>query len=143
MKRFFFFSGHGPNAQPIADVVWNLKREHGVRCANLQFNAFLRSFAEDLCKTEFPFGHAGEAETCIMLHWRPDLVNMEKARAKPTSAERKTPGIDLFEDLEFDYGFMSDSGHMGDPTPATADAGAKMEERMLDYLEKLIRGRLG
>jgi creatinine amidohydrolase len=72
--------------------------------------------------------HAGFAETSMMLHLRPDLVDM-------TKAERNIPehlaandhvrfgGSVTFGWLAADFG---PSGVIGDPTGASAEAGAKL-----------------
>jgi len=141
-KRFLFISAHGPNGAPLAEVASYLKGEHSARCAYIQFNPFYTAFAEDLVVSETPFGHAGEAEASIMLHWRPDLVKMDKAvnyQPKPTSS---VPGLEKFVDYEYDFGYLSETGHWGDPTVATAEKGAEIEKRMLDFLEKFIQEEL-
>ena len=139
LKRFIFFSGHGPNAKPIHDVAWHLKEHHAVRCLYVQFNPFLRPFAEDLCESEDPFVHAGEAEGSVMLHWRPELVKLEKASVVHPKKSEMMPGMEQYEDLEYDYGFMTDTGHLGDPTLATPEKGAVIAERMLAFLEDHIK----
>ncbi len=139
LKRFVFISGHGPNAKPIHEVAWYLKEAHAVRCLYVQFNPFIRPFAEDLCESQDPFVHAGEAEASVLLHWRPELVKLEKASPRPAEAVDAMPGMERYEDLEYDYGFMTDTGHLGDPTLATAQKGAEISQRMLDYLEKYIK----
>ena len=141
-KRFLFISAHGPNAGPLAQVATYLKSEHAARCAYIQFNPFYTNFAEDVVESETPYGHAGEAEASIMLHWRPDLVKLDKAKdyqPKPTSS---AAGLEKFVDFEFDFGYLSETGHWGDPTVATAEKGAIIEQRMLDFLEKFIRDEL-
>ena len=142
MKRFVFFSGHGPNAKPIAEVVWYLKEKYLVRCSYVQFNPFIRSFAGDVCESAHPFLHAGEAEASVMLHWRPDLVKLDKAKDLPPKPLKEIIGLEKFEDLEFDYGFMTETGHQGNPTLATAEKGERIAKRMLDYLEKYINEEL-
>ncbi len=142
LKRFIFISGHGPNADPLEEVAWYLKRKHQCRCAYVQVNPFLRRFSEDLVEGDNPYLHAGEIEACLMLHWRPDLVKLQKAVVCHPKSVGDAPGLKKFEDLEFDFGFMTESGSLGDPTLASAEKGKIIEQRMLDFLVKYIETEL-
>jgi creatinine amidohydrolase len=80
--------------------------------------------------------HAGRDETAIMLHLRPELVDMGKAaRALPE-------GLAANEHVRFGgtvaFGWLSDdlhpSGVIGDPTLATAQLGARLVDDMVRQL---------
>jgi creatinine amidohydrolase len=79
---------------------------------------------------EFGMGiHAGYAETSVVMHLRPDLVD-------ESLFERSVPEhLAGFQQIGFNgypvtFGWLSDdfgpSGVIGDPTGATAEAGARM-----------------
>ena len=87
-------------------------------------------------------GHACEFETSMLLHLRPDLVAMEKA-----AVTYPDPGSDyLTTDLlgssavrtYHDFGDLSESGTLGDPSLATAEKGAGFYDAVLGELVRFI-----
>jgi len=85
---------------------------------------------EELGK-EFPAddGHGGELETARILAIRPDLV---KGKGIPT--ELKQPKYRIVPNPEEYF----PTGIWGDPTPATAGKGRRVNERIVEELAKLI-----
>jgi creatinine amidohydrolase len=72
--------------------------------------------------------HGGTSETSVMLHLRPDLVDLSLAtRNVPVSLADNTyvrfGGQASFGWLSNDFG---PDGHIGDPTGATAELGAAL-----------------
>jgi creatinine amidohydrolase/Fe(II)-dependent formamide hydrolase-like protein len=66
--------------------------------------------------------HAGELETSLILHLRPDLVQMDKAQAGFVGEPAKA--VRFFESGE-PLQKLSNIGVVGDPTPATPERGAE------------------
>ncbi|MFN5603937.1 MAG: creatininase family protein, partial [Actinomycetes bacterium] len=85
--------------------------------------------------------HGGAEETSLMLHLRPDLVDMSQAvRAVPEHlAENKMVrfgGAVQFGWLSNDFG---DHGHIGDPTSANASDGARLFAGAVDaFVDALV-----
>jgi len=80
--------------------------------------------------------HAGFAETSIMLHLRPDLVEMDLARRNvpehlADNDHVRFGGSVTFGWLASDFG---PSGLIGDPTGANAEAGAQLHKAAVEQL---------
>jgi creatinine amidohydrolase len=73
--------------------------------------------------------HAGEIETSRMLHMHPQLVK--------GGAEREYPHFPVGI-LVRDKRRYWPNGVWGDPTLATAEKGARLEEAVVDALERLV-----
>ncbi|MBI3732643.1 MAG: creatininase family protein, partial [Chloroflexi bacterium] len=89
-------------------------------------------------------GHACEYETAMMLHLRPDLVQMDKA-VKETG-QMVTPYFNWGDHPQASaYSWMdwwsrfSDSGVAGDPTAATAEFGALMFDETCRRMVEVLR----
>ena len=66
-RKFIIFNGHGGNTPSLKEVAEDLRSDEDI------FVAIATAYPTKLD------GHAGEDETSIMLHLRPELVKMEKA----------------------------------------------------------------
>lgn len=106
-RRIVLVNAHGGNAPTLATVVDQLRHEqHDVVAV--------------ACAVETPSdAHAGHDETSVMLHLRPDLVDL--ARAVPGNT---APLTELLPEL-MAVGMrpVTPTGILGDPTDATAQAG--------------------
>lgn len=80
--------------------------------------------------------HAGEWETSMMPGLRPELVRME--RAQPGYAGYLASGTQRF----FTDGvhIPADNGAFGDPRRASATAGEKYIERLVDEVVRTVEG---
>jgi len=97
-----FINGHGGNNRHL--------RELGVRHVNLT--------------TMFkPYDHAGEIETSIIMHLRPDLVKADSIRKHEFTWPKKD-GWRMKD--------CSESGVLGDPTEASAKKGGKYLQQLVD-----------
>ncbi len=125
-NRLVFLNGHGGNSSLLNVACRELRLHHGLRTF-LAHPAVPPDQGGASSETEHGMGiHGGLRETSIMLHLRPDLVDM-------SVAERRIPEelIDN-EHVRFggtvSFGWMSndwsDDGYIGDPTGASADQGA-------------------
>lgn len=129
-RKLVFLNGHGGNSALLNVANRELRLHHG-----LQTFTTHPSIPPDQGGTsashELGMGvHGGADETSLMLHLRPDLVDMSKAvRRVPeriaTNKFVKFGGTVSFGWLSNDF---FPEGHIGDPTSATADAGKVMFE---------------
>lgn len=90
--------------------------------------------------------HAGEAETSIILHARPELVHLERAdagAARPSRFEAVRKG---WVTLTRPWHLLTDSSGVGDPRLATAEKGARWLEiicaHLSDFLVELAQSPL-
>jgi creatinine amidohydrolase len=125
--RVVFVNGHGGNVRSLSAAVSRLRHEqHQVTWVG--------------CDTGDGDGHAGFTETSLMLHLTPDRVNM--ARAAPGNI---APLEELLPVLVVDgVRAVSPSGVLGDPTAATAEAGRRVLQTMIeDACDKIEHGEPG
>jgi creatinine amidohydrolase len=142
-------NGHGSNA-PIADLAARrVVLETGIICGAMSPNAAIDpTLAEPVfseMRRSAPGGvaHAGEYETAMMLHLRPDLVQMDQAvresgqiKLEHFNWDHLEPSILAWQDW---WSRMSESGICGDPTVATAEFGRALFETTVENLRRFVR----
>ncbi len=142
-------NGHGSNA-PVADLAARkVVLETGAVCAAMSPNA---AIDPTLAEPAFSRGrrsgpggvaHACEYETAMMLHLRPDLVQMDKAvkeigqiTLEYFNWDHPAPSVLSWQDW---WSRMSESGVCGDPTVATAEFGRALFETTVENFIRLVR----
>lgn len=133
-RRIVFLNGHGGNSTLLNVACRELRLEYGL--LTFLVHAFIppaysTAPPSEASTNELGMGiHGGYRETSVMMHLRPDLVNL-------ALAERNVPEwLDDNEHVRFggtvQFGWLSNdfgpAGHIGDPTGASADAGKVMFE---------------
>jgi creatinine amidohydrolase len=131
-RRLVFLNGNLPNQYPLQCAIANVGSKHpDLRLRSLNWwdiDAELRAwFADD---ESYGRCHANVAETAMMLHLRPDLVDMSKAYDMPGHGERPF--------FHYPHAAVSRDGHQGDPTRATPEMG----RRMFDHAVEVLAGQL-
>ncbi|WP_207453658.1 creatininase family protein [Herbiconiux sp. SYSU D00978] len=138
-RKLLFVNGHGGNTALLSVALRELRVRFGLQT----FLTGTSSPAGDGVNgpDELGFGiHGGHAETSMMLHLRPELVDM-------TLAERNVPEqLAGFTRLGFHgsavFGWQSDdftaSGVIGDPTGATAEWGVELFERSVASVTEVL-----
>ncbi|MCB0991918.1 MAG: creatininase family protein [Acidimicrobiales bacterium] len=144
-KRLVFLNGHGGNTTQLNVVLREARLNHGLLTFLLHpfvppaYSAPDPNAAES---TELGMGiHGGQDETSVMMHLRPDLVDMSKAvRNVPewlaANDHVKFGGSVQFGWLSNDFG---DVGHIGDPTGASAELGARLFDEAVGFLCDQLR----
>jgi creatinine amidohydrolase len=149
LTHVLIVNGHGSNA-PIADLAARrVVLETGIICGAMSPNAAIDpTLAEPVfseMRQSAPGGvaHAGEYETAMMLHLRPDLVQMDKAvretgqlKLEHFNWDHPEPSILAWQDW---WSRMSESGVCGDPTVATAEFGRALFETTVENLVRFVR----
>lgn len=144
-KRIVFLNGHGGNSTLLNVACRELRLAHGL----LTFlvhpfvpPAYAPPDPDAANSPELGMGiHGGLDETSVMLHLRPDHVDMSKAvRNVPewmTDHDHvKFGGSVQFGWLSNDFG---DDGHIGDPTGATAERGARLFDESVAFIVEQLR----
>jgi creatinine amidohydrolase len=137
-KRLAFLNGHGGNTQLLAVANRELRLAHGLMTFLLH-PRLPRDSGGTAAEADDELGmgvHAGRDETSIMLHLRPELVDMDKAaRAVPealaSNAHATFGGTVAFGWLSDD---LHPSGVIGDPTLASTELGARLVQEMVTQL---------
>jgi creatinine amidohydrolase len=142
-------NGHGSNA-PLADLAARrVVLETGMVCGAMSPNAAIDptlaepTFSEMRRSAPGGVAHAGEYETAMMLHLRPDLVQMERAvreegQLKIENFNWDHPEASILSWQDW-WSRMSESGVCGDPTVATAEFGAALFETTVENMVRFVR----
>ena len=127
-RKLVFFNGHGGNLALLQVACRELRRRFGLQ--TFLMGATVPSGAHD-GPEELGLGiHAGHSETSLVLHLRPELVDL-------SLAERSVPEhLDGYEHIGFKkrvtFGWLSNdfgtNGTLGDPTGANAEYGRELFE---------------
>jgi creatinine amidohydrolase len=145
--RILIVNGHGSNT-PFADIIARqCVVRTGALAAALNYWAApgVRETAEALRESE-PIGgmnHACEFETSLYLALRPDLVDMEAARAELSHRPSKNYWTDLVAGdgplvMMEHWSQLSESGVMGDPTTASAEKGHALLDAAAHGIVELV-----
>jgi len=152
-KKLVFLNGHGGNSSLLNVACRELRLNHGLQTFLVhpslppdqggndmnEPGGDLRGHSEE--HDELGMGiHAGWGETSMMLHLRPELVDMTKAkRAVPEhltdNSHVRFGGTVTFGWLASDFG---PSGVIGDPTGANAAAGQKLFDHAVAQLSEAL-----
>ena len=141
-------NGHGSNA-PIADLAARrVVLETGTICGAMSPNAAIDpALAEPTLsqmRRSAPGGiaHAGEYETAMMLHLRPDLVQMDQAVREEGQLtlpyfnwDHAAPSALAWQDW---WSRMSESGVCGDPTVATVEFGRALFDTTVENMVRFV-----
>src|SRR5271154_929304 len=144
-RKILLVNGHGSNV-PFLDVAArNITNRTEAICAMAPWWSLIpKELLQELRESEYPGGmaHGCELETSVLLHLRPDLVQMELAERDigfaPTEFfywDLETPAPVQFQEWFSRY---SRTGTVGDPTKATAEKGAKFVAAVVDRLCALL-----
>jgi creatinine amidohydrolase len=129
-RRLVFFNGHGGNSALLNVACRELRLRHGL----MTFLAHPGVPPDQGGKStagELGMGiHGGTDETSLMLHLRPDLVDMDAAARNVPEALSQNRYVRFGGPVSF--GWLSNDfgpdGHIGDPLPATAERGKDLFE---------------
>ena len=143
VRKLVLVNSHGGNVDCIGIVARELRVRFqmlAVHCAWSRFGAPDGMFGE----TENAVGiHAGDKETSLMLHFRPDLVKMDKAQNFAPTTIEIARSFSLLRPTGFTaFGWMAQdlhaAGAAGDASVATAEKGRRLAEyEALKFIELL------
>lgn len=145
-RKILIVNGHGSNVPFLDIAARNITNETPAVSAMISWWKLIpKKLLEELRESERPGGmaHGCELETSVLLHLRPDLVQMDKAEkdinfATPTEFfywDLEGPSPVLFQEWFSRY---SKTGTVGDPTKATAEKGAKFVGAVVERMCALI-----
>jgi creatinine amidohydrolase len=144
-RKILIVNGHGSNV-PFLDVAArNITNRSSSICAMVSWWSLIpRELIRELRESEYPGGmaHGCELETSVLLHLRPDLVQMDKAE-KDINFQRteffywdlETPSPVFFQEWFSRY---SKTGTVGDPTKAAASKGERFVNAVVDRMVALV-----
>lgn len=144
VRKIVIVNSHGGNLDLISILARELRVQAGmlaIKCQWGNFGAPEGLFSE----RETQFGiHGGDRETSLMLHFKPDLVDMSAAENFVSTAESAT----IAPIGPVSYGWISSdlnpSGTVGEAHLATAEKGKKAaKHQILGFIDllRLVRDR--
>jgi len=116
-------NGHGGNVDALREICGRVTRDGDAYAVTYTWFD-----AVDPGEVDLTLGHGGPVETSMVLALRPDLVRQDRYDDARAGA---APGFGDWvagTNLAYDFDEFADGGNVGDPSPASADAG----ERLLD-----------
>ena len=139
-RRVLFLNGHGGNSALLQVANRELRVKHGLRT----FLAHPHMPADQgggSAAGELGMGiHGGTDETSVMLHLRPDLVDMSLAVRRVPEKIAENKHVKFGGSVPF--GWLSNDffpeGHIGDPTGASAELGASMFATAVSTLGEVL-----
>lgn len=144
VRKLVLFNSHGGQPQ-IMDIVGRdlrVRKKMLVVLANWFQMVDPSQWYED---DEIRYGiHGGALETAMMLHVRPDLVRMDKARdfaSAPKAIRDNARYLDPGDKLSFSWQAqdLNPAGAVGDASAADAETGRLIVDTAADKLAKLLR----
>ena len=142
-RRLVFFNSHGGQSEIAKIVCRKLRISHGVLAVAANWYALV-DLSDLVDAGERRHGiHAGEVETSMMMHLRPDLVRADAlANFEPSSVEMARRYKRLGPTGATPYGWMTQdlhpSGAVGNATRANAGKGRTIVERAGQAMAELV-----
>jgi creatinine amidohydrolase len=144
-RRILIVNGHGGNNGVIDVLASTLGHKHygKARVATLTYFALARDQIASLRKSEpGGMGHACEFETSMLQHVKPALVRIDRAATTYPDPGSSYLTTDLLGAqavrVYHDFGDLSLTGTLGDPSLASPEMGARFFAASVDALKALI-----
>lgn len=128
-------NGHGGNVGPLRESCARLSRE-GTAYA-VPFTWFDAVDSDEVALSG-AMGHGGPVETSLVWHLRPELIEESKFETAAAGAADGWGEWHAGVNLAYDSAEFSDSGVVGDPGEASADAGKQLHDLACDRLADLL-----
>lgn len=140
-KKFLFLTGHSGNVSMVNSICKEYRDNYSdMITAQVDWWRFAMANDGDALETSglMAHGHAAECGTSVMLHLRPDLVDMKLAVKQAPREKYHANFTDIIQ--YYSMSDKTDSGTIGDATLATEEKGEKIVnacvERIVDYLKQ-------
>ena len=137
-------NGHGGNRSLVGSATSTIGTQHPeAEVLGLTYFQLAGAFIDEIRDTDLGgMSHAGEFETSLMLHIRPELVREDRMEGTdmdepyPRGIKDLTTGgpLSVYRDfLEY-----SESGAVGDPTAASAEKGDLLLDALCEEMEDVL-----
>ncbi|MFW5939612.1 MAG: creatininase family protein [Halolamina sp.] len=133
VDRFVVVNCHGGNRDPLSQAADRLVREYDLSTHFVHWTDFARERLQEVFGEGW--GHAGDHETSVIEHYRPNLVKEGKKEPQNAKPMPETATYGYFDRV-------TDLGGLGDPTNSDPEAVADVidhgTEQILDALRNDI-----
>ena len=143
-KKILLVNGHGSNVPFLDIAARNITNHSEAVAAMVSWWSLAEPVLSEIRDAEYPGGlaHGCELETSVILHFRPDLVQMDQAE-KDISYPRtqyffwdlQRPSPVHFQEF---FSRNSRTGTKGDPTVASAEKGARVVECVVRNMVRVV-----
>jgi creatinine amidohydrolase len=130
VERLVVVNCHGGNLPPLDLAADRLTYDHDLTVHVVHWT----DYARDRLEAAFGegWGHAGDHETSVVEHYRPDLVKPERKEVQDDREGPETRSFSFFDEL-------TEQGGLGDPTNADADVMAEIIDEATDEILSALR----
>jgi creatinine amidohydrolase len=136
-RRIFLLNGHGGNINALASVVDQLSPGLDLALATATYWVAAAERFANILEEQKTVMHACEAETSMLMHLRPDLIDVEAARTvdAPPVGFFQTGGVHRWRPVAH----WSCSGVVGVPRLANAKKGAELLAAASEAIASALR----
>jgi creatinine amidohydrolase len=129
-RRLVMVNGHATNGPPCQSALLQLRYE--LPDLRLRFVSLfdLSPVIAERYAQDAPDFHANEAETSLLLHADPGMVQLDRAVDEPDRTVGRV--------LQYPMPVVTTSGVVGAPSTATAEAGGELQEMLVTALAELL-----
>lgn len=144
VRKIVVVNSHGGNEEIMGIVTRELRVRFGMLAVKTSWSRFGRP-AGLFSEIEDRYGiHGGDFETSVMLHFRPDLVDMEKAEDFPSRVQAAEDNFELLrhtgtQAFAWIASDLNPHGVVGEAAKATAEKGRLTVEHQTDGFIRLLR----
>lgn len=143
VRKIVFITAHGGNEEVMGIVAREMRVRHKMLAVKTSWQRFGRP-AGMYPEIEDRHGiHGGDVETSLMLHFRPDLVDMGKAQDFPSNVGRAEREFELLRQtgahaFAWTAGDLNRHGVVGNAAAATAEKGRRTAEHQARGFVRLL-----
>jgi creatinine amidohydrolase len=128
--RVVVVNGHGGNTDALRELCGRVTRDgDGYAVAYTWFDAV---------DPDLPLGHGGPVETSLVLHVAPNLVDEDCYEAARAGKGERFGDFVAGTNMAYDFDEFAESGNVGDPSAASAEAGEELLEEAAAGLVEVI-----
>ena len=128
--RLVMLNCHGGNREPMKLAADRLSRDHGLSVHPIHWTDHAGEYLRDAFGEGW--GHAGDHETSVVEHYRPDLIDEAERRPQDATGRPETAAYTYFDEV-------TDAGGLGDPTNADPEQMAEIIEQTTDDILTALR----
>jgi len=128
-RRIMIINGHGGNVDPLRVALRQLQTHypHVLLAGSSYWSIAEQEIAETLTGDDKGVGHACEAETSLIMHLRPELVDKEQLADAGTWIRDVIEGLYICRDMHQ----RTNAGATGRPDLASPKKGAELHEQIV------------
>jgi creatinine amidohydrolase len=137
--QFLFVTGHAGNLPMVSSICKKYKMKYPeIQMAQIDWWRFASTNSEGVLTHNgyMAHGHASECATSIMLHLKPELVDMSKAVCTQLDMSKENHYPDILQ--YFALHEKTSTGMIGDALSASAEKGEKVIEKCMSRIVSFI-----